>query len=219
MTGAPERSLSAFENEALLRNIGVTEDQLLDSLAAGDAAAARCTPNHPPMAPGFYRFSETVAALAEHLATDGWTRCDYKNFSTVVRGDSRIAIAVASGDHGTGDLSAAVTTRSPKGITTYEAIEINLLLPYDERYIAENRRAVEKEEGEDVDRITYFLLHDRRDGILCAELSRPKLMDESGYVQAWEPRIPLNRKGLDPIQIDFGGGDPPLNPIVDIARR
>jgi len=219
MIGAPQRRPSQHENEALLRSIGVTEEVLLAALAAGDVAASRCTANHPPMAPGFYRFSETVAALAEQLAPDGWIREDHKNFSTVVRSDRRVAIAVASGNDGTGDLSAEVTTRSPKGNATFEAVETNLLLPYDERYVAQNKRPFKKDQLDDEKTITYFLLHDRRDGILYAELSRPKLIDPSGYVQEWEPRIPLKTTRIDPIKIDFGGGEPPLNPDVDVSRR
>lgn len=219
MIGAPQRRQSQQENELLLRSIGVTEEVLLTALAVGDTAAGRCTANHPPMAPGFYRFAETVASLAEQLAPAGWTREDYKNFSTIVRKDGRVAIAVASGNEGTGDLSAEVTTRSPKGNATYEAVETNLLLPYDERYIAENKRDAKRQPSGDEMTVTYFLLHDRRDGILYAELSRPKMIDSGGYVQAWEPRIPLRITRLDQTKIDLGGGDPPLNPDVDITRR
>src|SRR5262245_9471466 len=87
-----------------LAQLGVSEDELLAALFVGEAAAAHCTANHPPMAAGFYRFAESVAALAELKAPAAWTRHDYKNFSTVVRADGRVAIAVASGDAGTGDV-------------------------------------------------------------------------------------------------------------------
>jgi hypothetical protein len=165
------------------------------------------------MAAGFYRFSETVRSLADQLAPLGWTRRDYKNFSTVVRPDGQVAIAVASGNDGTGDLSADVTTRSPKGAATYEAVDENLSLPLDERYVADNERSTKP-----VQVTTYFLLHDRREGELHAELSRPKSIFD-GYVTIWEPRIRLRTESLDAAEIDFSGGEPPINPTVDIQKR
>lgn len=211
MMKAPKPLEDSFRKAAQLREIGVEEAILLAALQEGDAGAARCTANHPPMAPGFFRFAETVRSLADQLAPLGWVRRDYKNFSTVVSPDGRVAIAVASGDDGTGDLFADVTTRSPKGAATYEAIDRNLSLPLDERYEADNKRP-------QVQTATWFLLHDRREGKVYAELSLPKYIVD-GYVQTWEPRI-----ALSPLPLDVHGAVPseresPVNPEVDIKRR
>src|SRR5690349_19076493 len=112
MSVSPEPLEDSLWRQDQLRAIGVAEDELNIALDAGDAATARCTSNHPPMAPGFYRFAETFASLADQLSKRGWVRTDYKHFSTVVRPDNRVAIAVASGSDGTGNLGEEVTTRS-----------------------------------------------------------------------------------------------------------
>jgi hypothetical protein len=200
-----------FKKEAHLKEIGVSEEILLSALNTGVDAANRCTPNHPPMAAGFYRFSETVKCLGDQMASLGWTRRDYKNFSTIVRADGQVAIAVATGDDGTGDLKAEVTTNSPKGTATYEAVELNLSLPLDDSYVADNERAPMRVS-------TWFLLHSIRDGKLFAELSLPKSI-WAGYVVSWSPRIPLRTVTLDPLRIDISEGDSPVNPIVDIKKR
>jgi hypothetical protein len=150
----------------------------------------------------------------------GWTREDYKGFATVLSPDGLIAIAVASGDDGTGDIHADVTTRSPKGIATIEAVSGNLSLPLDDRYVADNERIAIRVDAAATDNstTTYFLLHDRRGGIRYAELSRPMSINKKGYAETWEPRIPITAKPLDPVVVKVDG-DPPINPIVPVKRR
>jgi hypothetical protein len=204
---------------AQLADVGVTEAQLLAALAAGVAVSATCTANHPPMAAGFYAWAETVVGLAEQLGPEGWTREDFKNFSTVVRGDGRVAIAVASADAGAGDLSLEVMTRSPKGVTTLQAITRNLLLPFDAA--AEATNALTSDEiaagaGDEQLRQTWFLLQNRRDGMLHAELSLPQAMDERGFVLSWARRIPLAPLPLD--LVVFGDApEPPVHPTVTVT--
>jgi len=212
MIGSAEEAVQPLR----LEDIGISEEILLNALLAGDGAAASCTRNHPPMAPGFYRFAETVRALADQLAPLGWTRSDYKNFSTVVRPDGMVAIAVASGDPGTGDMRTTVTTRSPKGVVTQEAVATNLKLPLDERYVVDNERIIESREAPEA--ATWFLLHDRREGTLYSELSFPQAIDADGYVRRWRPRIPLAPQQLDAVLLS-AAPEPPLNPIVDVRRR
>jgi hypothetical protein len=218
--GAIQDAEDPFKREQQLRQLGVSEQILQTALDAGDQAALRCTPNHPKMAPGMYRFNETVASLGEQLSKDGWTREDYKGFATVVRPNARVAIAVASGDDGTGNLYDDVTTRSPKGIATFEAISENLLLPLDDRYVADNERIATRAGQADLENstITYFLLHDRRGGIRYSELSRPMSINQKGYAEKWGPRIPLKAQALDPVVVNVGE-DPPVTPVVEIRRR
>ena len=209
-----------FDRDAQLRQLGVTETELLDALSVGNLAAARCTRNHPPIAAGFYRFAESVAALAETKAPEGWTRNDYKNFSTIVRPGGKVAIAIASGSEGTGDLSAEVTTRCPKGRATSEAIDMNLVLPLDERYVSDNERIMQENDEADDPCATWFLLHDRREGMMYAELSLPKSISASGFVEEWFPRIPLTPRALDgATPLIVPEAEPPVIPIVNIKKR
>lgn len=211
MSVVPKPLDDQLRRQQLLREIGITEGALVTALEEGVSASARCTPNHPPMASGFYRFAETVRSLAEQQATHGWTRHDYKNFSTVVRPDKQVAIAVASGNEGTGDLTADVSTRSPKGVATYEAVSLNLSLPLDERYENENRQPAVKTQ-------TWFLLHTVKDGQLLAELSLPRSIVD-GFVQTWEPRIPLRTLELNPAALDWSIEEHPHNPDVEVRKR
>ena len=199
-----------MRRQDLLREIGVTEDVLTIALGEGDAAAARCTSNHPPIATGIYRFAETVRSLAEQLAPQGWTRVDDKNFSTVVRPDQRVAIAVASGNDGTGDLESDVSTRFPKGTMTATVVNANLSLPLDERYEADNKQL-------EIQTETWFLLHARKEDDIVAELSLPKSI-VGGFVQTWEPRIPLRPLPIGST-VDLSDGDLPINPDVDVKKK
>lgn len=214
-----QQAISEPDGAQVLADLGVSEAQLLAALAQGEAAFASCTSNHPPMAAGFYRFAETVVGLAEQLAGDGWTREDVRNFSTVVRADGRVAIAVASADAGAGDLSGDVMTRSPKGPTTLQAITQNLLLPFDAGAEEMNAQAIDAP-GTIVDgqrlRQTWLLLQNRRDGMLYAELSLPRAMDERGHVQTFAVRVPLTPMPLDPMVL-LGPSEPPVNPSVSVT--
>lgn len=200
-----------------LAQVGISEETLLDALGLGLSERARATSSHPKMAPGMYMYMATVAALGELTKENGWRREDYKGFATIRRPDDRVAIAVASGTEGTGDLAAEVTTRSPKGVATEEAVDLNLKLPYDERYIADNARIRTRQPANEQGTVTWFLLHDIRGGILYSELSRPMAISE-GYVVEWAPRIPLTPRPLDPEKVS-GPTDAPVEPTVQVRRR
>ena len=128
-----------LDRRARLSTLGVTQEILLRAVASGEAARASCLPTHPPGAPGMYCFFETFRSLADDLLDSGWSRKDHKNFSTVLRPDGLVAIAVARGDDGTGDRDANVSTMYSKGIVTREAVERNLLLPLDARTLRTTR--------------------------------------------------------------------------------
>jgi hypothetical protein len=215
MIGVAESGDDPLGRERLLAEIGLGEEVFDASLARGLGGRARATPFHPKSAPGLFMWLETVAALGEIAAPLGWDRSDYLGFATIVRKDGRYAIAVASGSDGTGDLRTPVTTRSPKGVATNQAVKQNLNLPYDDTSIAENKQIAARA-GADVE--TWFLLHDIRGGILYSELSRPMSISE-GYVARWVPRIVLTARPVDPVQLPMDGGEPPVNPNVPVKRR
>ena len=199
-----------LDRRARLSTLGVTQETLLRAVASGEAARVSCLPTHPPGAPGMYCFFETFRSLADDLLDSGWSRKDHKNFSTVLRPDGLVAIAVARGDDGTGDRDANVSTMYSKGIMTREAIDRNLLLPLDARYVADNAR-------ETTSVATYFLLHSRKDGQLHAELSLPRFISRSGFVEEWNQRILLTPQQLDPtpVRLDVD----PVEPIVTVKKR
>src|SRR5688500_6601950 len=90
------------EVSGYLEWLGLSVDELRDAILIGEGSRDACTPNDPPNAPGFYAWAKTVRALGEILIAKGWTRNDDGNLSIVVSPDGQKAVAVATGDEGTG---------------------------------------------------------------------------------------------------------------------
>ena len=191
---------------AALRDLDLTPETLRGALEAGHAAAAACTPNHPPNFGGIAMWAETVRSLREQLAAEGWYRDDADNFSTVVRKDGALGIAVASGNADTGKVNGHPATRHSKGPITHQVVERNAFLPF---------KDMPKELTAPAPKI-WVLLHNRTDGELRSELSFPVAVDESGYVTAWGTRLVLTPLDLGPgtLRLD----DDPVVADVEIRR-
>ena len=153
MKNAPVVVEDPFEVEARLNELGLSSDDIREPAGAGLSARASCSDNDPPWFPGLLQFAIMVRTLRERKAPDGWSRNDYKNFSTVVRSDGLVAIAIARGDDGTGNRDAVVSTKYPKGVATLEAVNQNLRLPFDEQDIAQKP-------GQSVDVVSTSLAHE-----------------------------------------------------------
>src|SRR4051794_39453135 len=104
-----------YDVRARLAQLGLTPEILAECLKHGQAAWAACTPNHPPIARGFYRWSEMVVALREEMLPRAWQRCNEGNLPFTVSPDGKIAIAVSSGDEDTGIATGNPCTNSSKG--------------------------------------------------------------------------------------------------------
>ncbi|AME28748.1 hypothetical protein [Burkholderia sp. PAMC 26561] len=201
-------SLSVAE---ALGRLGLTEGILLTAARQGYLARANCTANHPPLFAPFVAWGETLRALREQLATLGWSRSDDRNYSRSVRADRLIAIAVATGDEATGLASGFPCTKSAKGPSTTDALEINrrqLFLPG-----MEPSPPSEKQEQQ---MTTWLLLvHHARGEIRC-ELSLPLDIGDDGRISVWQERILLPSMPLDPELINIV---PPTQPDIDVAVR
>ena len=191
---------------AALRDLELTPEILRSALEAGHAATALCTANHPPNFGGLAMWANSVCSLREQLATAGWYRDDTDNFSTVVREDGALGIAVASGNADTGRVDGRPATRHAKGPITHQAVERNAFLPFDK---------LPKELTAPKPKI-WLLLHHRANGELRAELSFPVGVDESGCVTSWGTRLILAPIDLDPgtLRLD----EEPVVPDVQIKR-
>src|SRR5438034_4977724 len=108
---------------AYLEGLGLSVDELREAILIGESARDACTPNDPPSAPGFYAWAKTVRALGEILIPKGWTRNDDEKLSIVLSPNAQKAIAVATGDEGTGILGALPKTKYPKGPATVAIVE------------------------------------------------------------------------------------------------
>jgi hypothetical protein len=190
---------------------GLTQTVLWDTADAGEGAAAGCTAHHPPSFAGTARWAEMVRYIRDTLVPLGWTRSDYKNFSTLVSPDGTHAIAIARGDEGTGEEALFPSTLYPKGSATQEAIDGNLLLPFDDVRAAENRRELRPLVS------TWLFLHSRAADEIRCELSRPTKIDASGFVDAWSERILLTPIQLNRTKVPVP--QEPVNPVVTVRRR
>jgi hypothetical protein len=193
-----------------LTDMGLTIDILIDASLRGETARDSCTANDPPSAPGFYAWSGTVRGLRDILIPLGWRRNDDVNYSRVVNEDLNIAIAVVTGDEGTGNPAVSPKTKYPKGPATQAAVNTNQgsLFPAAE---------ILQPETESNNRwITWMLLRKRAGDTVFAELSLPSLMSKDGQVERWETRIILEPMTFEPplFDADDDSGEPPIDVLV-----
>lgn len=198
-----------------LAELGLEEARLRDAVRRGQFAWSTCTANHPPLIPGIWAWGETVRALREYVLTIGWSRSDENNYSVVLSPDERIAIAVATGDEGTGRAYVSPSTKAPKGPSTVEAVAANQLL-LDLFEALEPR--VESSSGHSEDRATWILLIHRTQNEVRCELSLPSSIGDDGRIDGWQERILLT-----PVPVDNEPTEvlpPPMQDVeIEIKRR
>ena len=190
-----------------LAQLGLGQSLLSDVLLQANLYRVRLTAHHPRL----YRYQvmsgETVAALRDQLIPLGWNKSDDGNYELTVNDEGNIAIAVASGDEGTGNPRRTPSNRSPKGRHTVDAIAVNRqadlfadLLP--------PAKVLETT----VD--TWVLLHCVKADKIEAELSRPNEIGEDGKIISWSERILLPAIPLDAESMTI---TPPQLPDIDIS--
>lgn len=201
-----------------LAELGLEETRLAEIVRRGYVAFASCTPNDPPLYPGFSAWATMVRALREYLLPE-WERSDENNYSLVINPAGTVAIAVATGDDATGQSDAIPTTKSSKGPSTVEAVTSNqmqLELPYEFPPVAAPARPANPDEQ----RMTWILLVHRALGEVRCELSLPTSMGVDGRVDGWRERIILGAVPTDPEILEITPAQP-LQPdiTVDVKRR
>lgn len=214
LMSAPEH-VRQHEVTSRLHALDVTEEQLRDVVTVGVDARSRCTAFHPPSAPGFYQWSEIVVALRQTLVPLKWEPLDVGGFSTIVRPDGLIAIAVATGSDRTGKPGLpAPVTKYPRGAMTHAAVRINQQTALDLE-----TGAVVLPASETASRITWWLLVCARHDEVRMELSCPRNIGEDGRIDAWSERILLSPLAVE-ITDGPPGDDDDMQPIdVPVERR
>jgi hypothetical protein len=207
------------EVQGRLAELGLDPEALAQVIKRGYVAFTLCTVNDPPLFPGLAAWAQTVRALREYLVPQGWRRCDENNYPLVINPTEDMAIAVATGDDGTGCVDAVPTTKSSKGPSTVEAVVANqaqLTFVFDEPEIV---AADEGDEATD-ERMTWLLLVHRGEGEVRSELSLPLSMGTDGRIESWQERIILGSMPTDPTEIDINPPSPVMPDIeVDVKRR
>jgi hypothetical protein len=199
-----------------LAELGLEEEPLRDVVRRGYLAYITCTANHPRMIPGIWAWGETVRALREYLLPLEWCRSEDSNYSVVIDPSGHMAIAVATGDQGTGRANATPTTNCPKGPCTVEAVVANQL----QFGFMESQQPPTAPHTSDQhpDRFTWLLLiHRAKEEVRC-ELSLPASIGSGGHVDGWIERILLGAVPVDGDELDVV---PPALPdiTIDVKRR
>ncbi|WP_096663446.1 hypothetical protein [Polaromonas sp. AET17H-212] len=210
----------AGDIDGRLTQLGLEESKLAEIVRRGYLAFASCTPNDPPLYPGFSAWAAMVRGLREYLLPE-WERCDENNYSLVINPTGTMAIVVATGDDATGRPDAAPTTKSSKGPSTIEAVTSNqmqLELPYVFDSVPASSPA--RPENTDEQRMTWILLVHRARGEVRCELSLPTSMGSDGRVDGWRERIILKAIPTDSEIVEITPPQPSLPDIsVDVKRR
>ena len=206
--------------DSRLAQLGLEESRLAEIVKRGYVTFASCTPNDPPLFPGFSAWATMVRGLREYLLPEGWDRCDDNNYSLVINAAGAVAIAVATGDDATGRAEFQPTTKSSKGPSTASAVtgnqlQLDLLFPPVEVSPASRPTA------SDEPRMTWILLVHRAQAEVRCELSLPTSMGPDGRVDGWQERIILGAIPTDPDLLEITPPSPPHQPDinVDVKRR
>jgi hypothetical protein len=210
-----ETKIYAQETAATrLADLGLTESELHQAIEAGELERGTCHPDYPATARGYYTYAATVAMLRRVLKMKGWTRYMEKNLELTLSPDGATAIAVSSGDEGTGrkQTGSGETSpqpRSPKGPMVVSAAQGNyqLSFPWGNQKPATHRT-------------TWLLLHFRDRNEIRCELSSPAGIDETGRVTDWLERIILSPVRLSDAELTpapVPEDEPPIE--FDIAPR
>ena len=208
---------AAHEITSRLYELGLTGEQLVESVSKGLDARRRCTDDHPPSAPGYYHWSETHVALRQTLRPLGWEKNDDGNFSTVVSPDGWTAITIATGDARTDREGRPLpTTKYPRGAMTQVAVQTNNQLELD----LDSGEIIVPSDPERPQRTTWWLLINTRHNGVWMELSRPRsLRREDNRIDSWSERIilkPLDMEPTSQIPLDEQGM-PPID--IPLERR
>ncbi|MFT3778360.1 MAG: hypothetical protein QM772_08835 [Ottowia sp.] len=204
--------------EDRLGELGLKAERLGETVRRGYVAFISCTPNDPPLFPGFSAWAMMVRGLREYLLPEGWERSDENNYSLVINSAGTVAIAVATGDAATGRAEEQPTTKSSKGPSTAEAVTSNQLtldLIFPPVELPQASRPL----GQDQQRTTWILLVHRSQGEVRCELSLPTSMGPDGRVDGWQERIILGVIPTDPDVLEVAPPTPPQQPDIDVAVK
>lgn len=192
-----------------LHQLGLTEAELLKAVHDGQASAANCTENNPPLQRPIDAWGGTIRSLREIKIPQGWKRYDEKHQQPLVLNPKAdMAITAAAGDEYTGIKDRNPATKSSKGLLTQIAVKSNRLKYTMFGDIRRNTRE------------TWILLFYRDQDTLeiRSELSLPLDMNSEKQVDQWLERIILSPIPLDGMTETLRD-DQPKVPDIDVRVR
>lgn len=183
-----QEKIKPIEVTNALRDLGITEQVIADAVLEGESERDFCSPHHPKTMPGFVSWGSTIRALRDALVVYGWTAREDRNYPTVVNPTGTLAIAVATGDEGTGLPGMFPNVKSSKGSVTKNVVLINQLKLFPDFAISKG-----SDRGEC---LTWLLLRRRDRNRVYFELSLPASMND-GFIVEWETRILFEPRDID----------------------
>lgn len=195
-----KEKLKPFEVINALHDLGLTEQIIIDAVLDGESERDFCSHHHPKTMPGFVAWGNTIRSLRDELVVLGWAAREDRNYPTVVNPEGTIAIAVATGDDGTGRAGLFPNVKSSKGSVTKNVVLVNQVSLFEALPDFHNSPLSS--------RMTWLLLRQREGDRLYFELSLPARM-KNGFILEWDTRIIFEPRDFDSevvLQPDAGDG-------------
>lgn len=196
-----------------LSELGLKETDMVMAVRTAEIERRSCSPLEPSVAPGFKAWAGAVRTLAEQLMPRGWVLTETKGLPRLLNPETRIAVAVVTGDEGTGSLTGAPKSKSPRGpqsafLVRSNEVQLNL-------FEAPRFRPLPAEE----EQITWWLLMASRGEAVRAELSLPVGIGEDRRLAVWKERIILELGDLSLPPSSWNEDDSPLEFEVNVRPR
>lgn len=189
--------------ESRLAALGLTVEDLVSALKAGDAEARAWTEAAPPNMSGMARWGRTNEALRIGLAkkSKAWTYRNPRNLPLTINEPVGVAIVATSGDGGTGDPKWSPCTRYAKGVAVTKAVEQNEQLALFSDVDVEVGKALGAVAATSNSLRTWVYLYRVTPEGIFSELSLPETITDDGFIDKWRERIIV-----------------PVHPFEDIVR-
>lgn len=201
----------ASVGHARLREFSLSAEVLVDAVRRGAQRGACRSALALPSAAGTDLYHDTMEDLAQALTRRGWARITVASQPRLEHPDGLLAITVSSARGAGVPASRPRTHRKGPATQNYLARvpAQDALFDLDDPADAPPRGTVPEAD-------LWFLLLDRYDGYVTAELSRPSEVNAAGQVVGWSERVLLPSVRTDGEVADpwADAADPPDDPYV-----
>lgn len=174
-----------------LAALGLTVEDLVSALEAGDAEARAWTEAAPPNMSGMARWGRTNEALRIGLAkkSKDWAYRNPRNLPLTINQPMGVALVATSGDGGTGDPKWSPCTKYAKGVAVAEVVAQNEQLALFSDVDAEVGKALGAVAAISSSLRTWIYLYRVTPEGIFSELSLPENITDDGYIDKWRERI------------------------------
>ena len=179
--------------QSRLQELGLTEEILREAVEAGERVRRTFTANHPLVVPGLMRWAETIKVIRDRLMASGWTKSDIGGVPLIIHPKGLIALTVMTGNEGTGNDSAELRSKNPRGSTTIAFIKQNAEQLEFDRTVLKIKAAETKQDNP----MMWYLAVNCVGNDVRFELSLPLGMN-NGHIEDWQERIMFTPIDFDP---------------------